>query len=321
MNHITLEQRYQIAAYMNAGMCIDDIAKQIGKNRSSIYRELNRNTSAKGKYTAKKAHELSTERKDRFVGLRKFDAACKKVTESLLKHKWSPKQIVGHCKRMGIAMVSHERIYQHIRQDKVNGGKLYLNCRHKLKNRKRPVGKHLPIANRVSINERPETVANKERFGDWEMDTIIGAYQQGAILTLTERATNFIFILKLEQGKNSKALREKLNETLLPYKNFVHTITTDNGTEFADHLEMKSSLDSCIYFANPYCSWEKGSIEHANKLIRQYIPKEDNLNRYTQAQLDEIQYAINSRPREKLDFDTPKNLFFNFVNGNVAFDG
>ena len=321
MNHITLEQRYQIAAYMNAGMCIDDIAKQIGKNRSSIYRELNRNASNKGKYTAKKAHELSTERKDRFVGLRKFDSACKKVTESLLKHKWSPEQIVGHCERMGIAMVSHERIYQHIRQDKINGGKLYLNCRHNLKNRKRPVGKHLPIANRISINERPEIVANKERFGDWEMDTIIGAYQQGAILTLTERATNFIFILKLEQGKNSKALREKLTETLLPYKNFVHTITTDNGPEFADHLAMKSTLDSCIYFANPYCSWEKGSIEHANKLIRQYIPKEDNLNHYTQAQLDEIQYAINSRPREKLDFDTPKNLFFNFVNGNVAFDG
>lgn len=321
MNHITLEQRYQIAAYMNAGMCIDDIAKQIGKNRSSIYRELNRNSSSKGQYTAKKAHELSTERKDRFIGLRKFDSACKKVCESLLKHKWSPDQIVGHCKRMGIAMVSHERIYQHIRQDKVNGGKLYLNCRHKLKNRKRPVGKHLPIANRVSINERPEIVANKERFGDWEMDTIIGAYQQGAILTLTERATNFIFILKLEQGKNSKALREKLNETLLPYKNFVHTITTDNGPEFADHLAMKSCLDSCIYFANPYCSWEKGSIEHANKLIRQYIPKEENLNRYTQAQLNEIQYAINNRPREKLNFDTPKNLFFNFVHGNVAFDG
>ena len=321
MNHITLEQRYQIAAMRNVGISVKDIAKEIGKHRSSKYRELNRNAPKKGDYSAKNAHERYTDRKDRFVGLRTFDSSIKKLTESLLNLKWSPKQIVGHCARKGIKMVSHERIYQHIRLDKVNGGKLYLNCRHRLKNRKRPVGKHFPIANRVSINDRPEVVANKERFGDWEMDTIIGAHQQGAILTLTERKTNFIFILKLEHGKNASALREKINETLLPYKNFVHTITTDNGPEFADHIGISKYLNSSIYFSNPYCSWEKAAIENANKLIRQYIPKDNNLNHYTQSQLNEIQYAINNRPREKLNFDTPKNLFFNFVNGNVAFDG
>lgn len=319
MSHITIEQRYQIEAYLKANVSKDLIADELGVHRSSIFREINRNKSSKGVYLAKKANETSLERKDRFIAKRSFDANCQKKIETYLNEQWSPKQIVGYCKRKGIPMVSHERIYQFIREDKENGGDLYLNCRHKLKKRKRPVGKHYPIANRVSIEERPEIVDNKERFGDWEMDTIIGANQQGAILTLTERLTNFVFILKLDLGKNAKALKDVINKTLMPYKEFVHTITTDNGAEFAEHLAIKEVLKSTVYFAHPYCSWEKGSIEHANKLIRQYIPKENNLNLYPQSQLDDIQHKLNRRPREKLDFESPKEKFFKFVSGKVAF--
>ena len=104
-----------------------------------------------------------------------------------------------------------------------------------------------------------------------------------------------------------------------PYKNHVHTITTDNGPEFADHLQMTKSINAIVYFAHLYCSWEKGSIEHANKLIRQYVKKDSNLNDYTQAQLTEIQHKINSRPREKLCFESPKEMFYNLVSGKVAF--
>jgi IS30 family transposase len=319
MKHITIEQRYQIEAYLKLKVSKDFIAKELGIDRSSVYREVSRNKLKHGGYSAKKANEFSIDRKDRFLVNRKFTDECKATVKGFLKEDWSPKQIVGYCLKHSIPIVSHERIYQFIRQDKKNGGDLFKHCRHQLKHRKRPVGKHFPISNRVSIDERPKVVEEKSRFGDWEMDTIIGAYNQGVILTLTERQTNFIFIRKLENGKNAKSLKDQVNEILLPYKNFVHTITTDNGPEFAEHLEINKKLKTTVYFAHPYCSWEKGSIEHANKLIRQYIKKESNLNEYTQSQLTEIQHKINKRPREKLDFNSPKYIFYNLVSGNVAF--
>jgi len=273
MKHITIEQRYQIEAYLKLNLSKDFIAKELGLDRSTIFREFNRNKQKRGSYSANTAQKCYIDRKDRFEFNRSFTEECEKYVIEKITMDWSPKQIVGYCKKNGIPMVSHERIYQYIRQEKKNGGTLFHHCRHKLKNRKRPVGKHYPIANRTSIDERPEDVSLKNRFGDWEMDTIIGAHQQGAILTLTERKTNFIFIKKLEFGKNSKALRCQVIDTLRPYKNHVHTITTDNGPEFADHLQMTKSINAIVYFAHPYCSWEKGSIEHANKLIRQYVKK------------------------------------------------
>lgn len=184
-------------------------------------------------------------------------------------------------------------------------------------------GSITPSLNRVSIEKRPEVVDNKERFEDWEMDTIIGSNQQGAILTLTERKTNLIFIKPLPNGKNAKDLAKILINQLIPYKDFVHTITTDNGAEFAGHLEVTKKLKTPIYFAHPYCSWEKGAIEHANKLIRQFIPKEADLTKYSQNQLTEIQHLINRRPREKLNLKSPKEIFYNFINrnyGSVAFE-
>lgn len=321
MKHITIEQRYQIEAYLKLKMSKDFIATELGIDRSSVYREISRNKLKNGAYSAKSAQEFSSERKDRFISNRKFTDECKRIVTNFIKDDWSPEQIVGYCLKNSIPMVSHERIYQYIRKDKKNGGDLYKHCRHQLKHRKRPVGKHFPIANRISIDERPDIVNEKSRFGDWEMDTIIGANQQGAILTLTERQTNFIFIRKLKNGKNAKSLKDQVNDILQPYKDFVFTITTDNGPEFAEHLEINKKLKTTVYFTHPYCSWEKGSIEHANKLIRQYIKKDSNLNDYTQSQLTDIQHALNKRPRKKLKFESPKNIFYNLVDGNVAFDG
>src|SRR5690554_6075139 len=323
MSHLTVEQRYVIEAYLKIGKTKDFIAEQLNVHRSTIYREVKRNKTKTGKYSAKFAHECACERKDRFVSFRKFDENCRQFVEKHLREYWSPEQIVGYCESHGIDMVCTERIYQHIRTDKANGGDLYKFTRHQLEYRKRPVGKHYPIANRTSIDERPEVVNNKERFGDWEMDTIIGAHQQGAILTLTERMTNLVFIKKLPAGKNAKELAKVLINQLIPYKDYVHTITTDNGAEFAEHLKVSKKLKTPIYFAHPYCSWEKGAIEHANKLIRQFIPKEADLTKYSQKQLTEIQHLINKRPRKKLKFESPKEIFYNFINrnyGSVAFE-
>ena len=319
MKHLTTEQRYQLEAYLKLNQSKAFIAQELNVDRSTVYREIARNKLKNGAYSARKADEYYKDRKDRFSKNRKFTDQCQKTVLKYLDEQWSPKQIVGYCARNNIEMVSHERIYQFVRKDKQNGGKLYTNLRHQLKYRKRAVGKHFPIANRISIEQRPEVVDAKGRFGDWEMDTIIGANQKGAILTLTERMTNFVFIEKLELGKNAEGLKNQIIDLLLPYKDFVHTITTDNGPEFAQHQSISKKIKTAIYFAHPYCSWEKGSIEHANKLIRQYVKKEDDLTIYSKEQLLEIQHRINKRPREKLDFESPKNIFYNLVKGNVAF--
>lgn len=320
MKHLTTEQRYQIEAYLKLGLSKDFIATELKVHRSTIFREIKRNQNERGRYIAKQADEFYQDRKDRFTTNRTFTEACENQVVEWIKKGWSPEQIKGYCERNNIPMVSHELIYQHIRKNKQDGGNLYTYLRHQLKYRNRSVSKHYPIANRVSIDERPDIVQLKGRFGDWEMDTIVGANQKGVILTLTERKTNFIIIRQLKNGKNSKELSKELISSMIPYKKHVHTITTDNGPEFADHLRVSEKLNAQIYFAHPYCSWEKGSIEHANKLIRQYIPKEDNLNDYKQDELTKIQHIINERPRKKLIFDSPKNLFYNLINGNVAFD-
>jgi len=314
MKHITKEQRYEIFAYLKCNKTQEFIASAIGVNKSTISREIRRNSSKTGKYNPELAHKLSEERKERFGRKRKFSTQIKSfVIEKIEKDQWSPKQIVGYCNANSLPTVSHERIYQYVRHDKKTGGNLYIHMRHKLKQRKRPVGKFIPIKNRVSIDERPEVINKKERFGDWEIDTIIGANQEGAIVTITERTTNFFLMKKLEKGKDAKALADVVILMLLPYKAFVHSITTDNGTEFAEHELIAKKLETEIYFTHPYSSWEKGLIEYTNKLIRQYIPKKSNFNNYNHLEIMEIQRKINARPREKLNYKNPKNVFYNLV--------
>ncbi|KAA6336089.1 hypothetical protein EZS27_015739 [termite gut metagenome] len=199
-------------------------------------------------------------RKERFRGERKFTQALKdQVIKKLTEEQWSPGQIVGKAKTEGLPMVSHERIYQFIRQDKAQGGILYKHLRHRLKHRKRPLsGKKIIIPDKVSIELRGQVINNKERLGDWEIDTIVGKENKGAILTVTERKTGFLLMKQLSKGKNAKALAKELYLLLLPYKKFVHSITSDNGTEFYEHKGIAHKLEANYYFAHPYSSWERG---------------------------------------------------------------
>lgn len=311
---LTAVQRHQIEAYLKSGMSKEFIACELGINRSSLYREIKRNSSKTGRYRAVFAEQLSIERKERYGRNRKFTKDKQKIINGYLtKEQWSPKQIVGYCKDQGIDMVSHERIYKYLRQDKAEGGNLYKQLRHRLKHRKRPVGKHLPIKNRISIEERPELINNRERFGDWEIDTIIGKNNRGAIVTIVERTTGFFMMRKLNKGKDAKNLSKQLIDMLLPYKNSILSITSDNGGEFADHLTIADKLQTDFYFANPYHSWERGLNEYTNKLIRQYIPKKQSFENYSDKQIADIQHKTNRRPREKLNFKTPKDIFYKLV--------
>ena len=301
-------------SYLKVGLCPAEIARLINKDRSVVCREIKRNKNRHGRYIAAQAHESAEIRKERFSAPRKlFPWVRKEVVRLLREEQWSPEQICGWMKRKGMDWVSHETIYKLVREDKANGGDLYKNLRHRGKRRRRPVGKFIPIRNRVGIEERPEIVNERRRFGDWELDTIVGRNGIDAIVVLTERLTRFTMMARSPKGKNAEAVADTVINLLLPYKSVVHTITTDNGTEFADHERIARKLDARIFFAHPYSSWEKGLVENTNKLIRQYIPKKSVFRDLSDDFIHSVQLKLNSRPREKLNFDAPKNKFFVYL--------
>jgi IS30 family transposase len=216
-------------------------------------------------------------------------------------------------------MVSRERIYQLIRKDKASGGDLWKHTRHKLKHRKRPVtGKQVTIKNKVSIEQRPSVVEAKERFGDWKLrsnrrsqiDTMIGKDGKGAILTITERLTGFLLMEKLPQGKQAEPLAKVVVRLRFAYKNKVHTITSDNGAEFAELEYIADKLKADFCFVHPYSSWQRGLNEYTNGWIRQYIPKSTDFNLYSDEFIKRIQNKINRRPKERLKFRAPSKIFY-----------
>lgn len=306
---LTSEQRYAIYLGLQSGISKTKIAESIGVNPSTIYREINRNMNKSGGYSWRLAQEMADERKERLPGNKSTPEWIKQKVIRYIRKDWSPKQISGYLNKHEKISISHETIYKWIREDNKNGGTLYKHCRHRLKHRKRPVGSAKNIPNRRSIRERPDD-ADGSRFGDFEMDTIIGDKQSEAILTITERKTNFIMIKKLPHGRNSQQVSKEVITLLLPYMDRLKTITTDNGSEFADHQEITNKLNVPVYFTDPYSSWQKGAVENANKLIRQYIPKRTSFKEYSNQNIKEIQYKLNRRPREKLDFNSPKNEFY-----------
>ena len=178
------------------------------------------------------------------------------------------------------------------------------------KNKGMHVTKATNIKNRVSIHQRP-IEADGKRFGDWEMDLIVDK-GGNAILTMIERSTNYLLMAKLKEGKKAMPLAMTVRRLLLPYKGTLKTITTDNGSEFAAHEWITDKLGVQVYFTDSYASWQKGSVENTNKLVRQYIPKGTDISTITDAFVMKIQKKINARPREKLKFSTPKDEFFKY---------
>lgn len=230
----------------------------------------------------------------------------------MLKQDWSPEQVSGALKQQGQPSASHERIYQHISADKLNGGDLYKHLRCQKKRRKR-YGKYDrrgQIPNRQSIDERPALVATKARLGDWEIDTIIGKNHQQAIVSVVERKSKLTYLAKVE--RNTEALvQAAVIKLLKPVAAYVHTITADNGREFAGHQAIAEALAAKFYFAHPYHSWERGLNEHTNGLVRQYFPKGSDLTTITDEQVQAVASRLNQRPRTTLGYQTPNALFFN----------
>lgn len=310
---LTSEQRYTISVLLKQGRMKKDIAAAIKVSPSTLSRELSRNSGNQGHYNWETAQYNAMYHRHRSPGNRAISPEVKSEVLSLLtESQWSPEQISGRLSREGI-FVSHETIYRIIRKDKEQGGHLYMHCRHKLKHRSRPVGeRRIPIPDRTSIRERPGD-ADGKRFGDWEMDTIVGKNNHGAILTLMERSNNFLLMRKLRKGKDARETALTVVRLLEPFRDYVDTITTDNGTEFACHKYITRKLGAKVYFADPHAPWQKGAVENGNGLVRQYIPKGTDFDSITIQKIKMIEYKINTRPRKKLNFDCPLESFYDKI--------
>lgn len=312
--HLTFTQRYSIEVMLRAKVKKKEIWSSLNIPESTFYRELKRN-SKKNTYNAEYAQMLATERKrDQHMKTRLTDSMIRIIT-SKLHLFWSPEQIVGWCKVNSIRMVSHTKIYQYINDDKGDGGKLHTYLRHQKRYKKKygnPDSRG-SIPDKVPIEQRDDIVEQKSRIGDFEIDLIIGKGHKGAQLTMVDRMTSFTIIQTLT-SKRAQEVQKAIVSALGPYKSIIKTITNDNGKEFSLHKLTAKQLNADVFFCNPYASYERGLNEYINKLIRQFYPKQMELNNIKQSKNLEIMDLLNKRPRKKLNFQTPEKVFFTMFN-------
>ena len=312
---LTEEDRIEIYALLQAGKRQNQIAAVLGVHRSTVSRELSRNTGLRG-YRPRQAHYKALQRKSDTRKHVKMTAETIKYIEARLCEDYSPEQITD---RMRIDPqwhgpgVSHERIYQHIWQDKIQGGTLYRHLRiastrqrRKQRNSKDSRG---TIKNRVSIANRPNIVERKIRIGDWEGDTVVGKNHKGALVTLVDRKSKLTLIGKVD-NHTAAAAEKTITELMaqLPRRNY--TLTVDNGKEFARHEAIADTLRIRVYFADPYSPWQRGLNENTNGLIRQYVPKGTDIQQLTDEYIQYIMERLNNRPRKSLGFLTPNEVFY-----------
>jgi IS30 family transposase len=306
---LTREQRHQIYALMKAGHNQSEIAMILGRGKSTISRELGRNRGLRG-YRPRQAHHLA-EVRQRNRSPRRVTDETWSLVKQLLCQDWSPEQISGWLKRECGLSVSHEWIYQYVYADKRQGGDLYRHLRCQKQRRKRygSYSRRGQLRGRVSIDERPEVVERRSRYGDWEVDTIIGKGHKQAIVSLTERRARLTLLAKV-QTREAKTVGQAAVQLLTPVADRVHTITADNGKEFAEHEMIAQALEANFYFAHPYASWERGLNENTNGLVRQYFPKQCHFDRITDEEIQTVIDKLNNRPRKCLGFKTPNEVFF-----------
>lgn len=308
-NHLTKEERHYIQIEYARGTSMTQIGENLNRPKSTISRELQRNTNDSG-YCFNVAQNIANLRhKMKKKATKWTEQMTWQVIDYLLK-QFSPEQIVNRMKLQEKACVSPESIYRFVREDKKVGGKLWSNLRHANASYERGKSKKYQgkIPDRVDISERPSIVDEKYRVGDWEADTMIGKGYQGVFVTLTERVTKLNLAIVVP-SKEASVVKDAIIKALSPFKEFVHTITFDNGLEFTQHSKVAVNLDCQTFFAKPYSSWQRGLNENHNGLLRQYFPKNMPLNTVSQDELDSAIDALNNRPRKKLGYQTPIEVF------------
>ena len=308
-HHLTEVERYQIQAHLRVGMNAASIAEQMDRPRSCISREIRRNGGGAG-YQAQHAQARYREQLRSKGKLRqRWHAAFHDALVPLLREGWSPEQISGVFRGSECA-VSHEWLYQRILQDKQAGGLVYrlLRCQKQRKKRYGAPERRGQILNRRSISERPAAVESRQELGHWEGDTMIGAGRRGALVTLVERRSGLVKIQRVA-SKEAKGVTQAIHRMLKPHRSKVRSITFDNGKEFAGHATIARLLKADCYFADPYSSWQRGSNENTNGLIRQYFPKKTDFTTLSDTEIAEVERKLNNRPRKRLGFRSPNQVF------------
>lgn len=313
--HLTQNERYQISILSRADHNQNEIARLLKRHPSTISRELSRNKGLRG-YRPRQAQQLC---EVRAINSRNAPSIAPEVwaaakAELHLQH--SPEQIAARLP------VSHETLYRRVYADKREGGDLWRHLRCQKQRRKRYASgqnRRGKILGRRPISQRAASVESRCRIGHWEGDTLIGAGHQQAIVSLVERKSGYCLLAHVPR-KTSEAVRDVIVQSLGPFKERVHTLTFDNGLEFARHAEIDRALESTSYFADPYASWQRGTNENTNGLVRQYLPKSRPFHTVTDQELAMIMNRLNHRPRKRLNWKTPHQVFMQSFN-RVALRG
>ena len=311
MGHLTNEQRYTIGLLLSKSYSQSSIAQLIGKCKSVISREIRRNCKPNGKYCAKYAQRAAMRKRY----LKRKNSKCSPQIVEFIKSKlrcyWSPEQISAVGKREMEGMVSTETIYHYIKKDKRQGGKLYKYLRRsrKYKRLKEYDRNKKQIRDRTNISQRPKQANDRTRIGDLEVDLVLGKLNSGAIVSINDRKTGYVK-LKYVKTKRSPEVMKAIIKALRPMKNKLYTLTSDNGREFTQHKTIAKILNIDYYFCDPYASWQRGSNENLNGLIRQFYPKGSSFETLTNRKLKIVENLLNNRPRKRLNFRSPKDLFF-----------
>ena len=303
------EQRYFIYVSKQEKYSNRQIAKMIKVHHSTVSRELKRNIRADYKvYRHGAAHKLAIKRRKLCRKPTVLNTKNSSIVIDRLKKHWSPEQVSGWLKQHEILSISHQAIYNYIWKNKAAGGKLYKYLRRKKKYRKRHALKP-GIVDRVFIDKRPLEVDLRNRIGDWEVDTIVSRKHKDVLVSLVERCSKFTLVGK-SLSKHSSHVSKVIRNLFKMHKSKVLTITSDNGTEFAQHKIISKWMNADYYFCHPFSSWERGLNEHTNGLIRQYAPKGSSFSHFNHNDLIRIMRNLNNRPRKSLNYRTPKEVFF-----------
>jgi IS30 family transposase len=301
-----------LAALRRQGLNQSEIARSLGRHRSTVCRELRRNsTTADGRYRASTAQERTNGRRSRSRRNSRFSAEDFALVDGLLCRQWSPEQVTGHLRRTGQLSISHEAIYRHVWRDKREGGALYTHLRGARKRRRKRYGAYDSrgrLSGKRLIAERPAEVEARERVGHWEADTVAGAGSKDCVVTLVERKTGLVLVGKLKD-RTAGSLSDRVTRLIRGHGGAFETVTADNGTEFHDYGRVERLTGAAFYFARPYHSWERGSNENANGLLRQYLPKGVSMAALTQHHCNAIARKLNTRPRKRLGYRTPLECF------------
>lgn len=310
--HLTREERYQIYALMSAGHRQHEIAELLKRSRSTVSRELRRNRGQRD-WRPKQAQVLAEARARGCRGRRRITPRQWQAVAGLLRRDFSPEQISARAVLEASLAISHEAIYRFVYADKAAGGTLWRHLRCQKPYRKRYGSgreRRGQLPARVGIEHRPAAADRRDRVGHWEADTLHGHRRGTAVLSLVERRTRLTRLAKLPR-LTARAVRQGACRRLRPIAHRVWSLTADNGREFSEHQRIAATLKADFYFADPYASWQRGTCENTNGLIRQYLPKSRNLNTLTGPELRMIEHRLNHRPRKCLGFLTPHEVFLN----------